>query len=129
MTKIVLAFQVGEEIATTSEEILDAVDSVIEDGPAGMRRRKSSAGKANSRLSRRRALVLCLALGMVRPCVTDMQQGNDLRRTVSEAIQRTVSTSFQVPPTLVSQVSLATTMKQTNFVGEQEDLQKLTTLQ
>jgi hypothetical protein len=29
----------------------------------------------------------------------------------------------------VSQVSLATTLKQTNLLGEQEDLQKLTTLQ
>lgn len=126
--------QTFEEIATTSGEILDAVDSVIEDGPAaGMRRR---SGKVNSRTSRRRALVMCLALGMVRPCAGNvagnLQQGIDLRRTVSEAVQRTASSSsssFQVPTTLVSQVSLATTMKQTNFMGEKEDLQKLTTLQ
>ncbi|KAG0588911.1 hypothetical protein M758_2G231600 [Ceratodon purpureus] len=123
--------KVGEEIAATSGEILDAVDSVIEDGPAGMQRRRN--GKVNSRTSRRRALVMCLALGMVRPCASNvasnLQQGNDLRRTVSEAIQSTASSSFQVPATLVSQVSLATAMKQTNFMGEQEDLQKLTTLQ
>lgn len=125
--------KVSEEIATTSEEILDVVDSVIEKGSAGMRRPKSSSGKTNSRTSRRRALVMCLALGMVRPCASNvasnLQQGSDLRRTASEAIQRTASSSFQVPTALVSQVSLATTFKQTNFMGGQEDLQKLTTLQ
>lgn len=124
--------KVSEEIATTSSEILDAVDSVIEDGPVAMRVRKN-AGKVNSRISRRRALVTCLALGMVRPCVSNIEsnskQSNDLRRTSSAmpGIRRTTSSSFKVP--LVSQVSLATAMKQTNLLGEQEDLQKLTTLQ
>lgn len=126
--------QVGDEISTTSGEILDAVDAVIEEGSAaaGMRVRKS-AGKANSRTSRRRALVMCLALGMVRPCASNvagnLQAGNDLRRTASAmpALRRTESAV--APTTLVSQVSLATTLKQTNLLGEQEDLQKLTTLQ
>lgn len=117
--------KVGEEIAATSGEILDAVDAVIEDRAQS---RKSRAGKLNSRTSRRRALVMCLALGMVRPCASNLQQGTDLRRTVSEAVQKTTSSSSS-PTTLVSQVSLATAMKQTNFLGEPQDLQKLTTLQ
>jgi hypothetical protein len=113
----------SEEIATASEEILDAMDAVMEK-PAG---RRTSGSKANSsRTSRRRALVMCLALGMVRPCVSDVAHQEGLRRTVSEAVQRTAS-QMQVP--LVSQVSLATTMKQPNFMGEPQDLQKLTTLQ
>ncbi|KAG0625158.1 hypothetical protein M758_2G032100 [Ceratodon purpureus] len=126
--------KVGDEIATKSEEILDAVDAVIEEGPAAMRVRKSG-GKTNSRTSRRRALVMCLALGMVRPCASNvadnMQASTDLRRTASAmpALRRTESSSFKAPSTLVSQVSLATTLKQTNLLGEQEDLQKLTTLQ
>lgn len=128
--------QTFEEIATTSGEILDAVDSVIEEGPAAaMGRRRSTTGRTNSsRTSRRRALVMCLALGMVRPCASNMasnlqQSNNDLRRTVSEFIPRTASASLQVPTTLMSQVSLATSLKQTNLLGGQEDLQKLTTLQ
>jgi len=126
--------KVGDEIATTSGEILDAVDAVIEEGPAAMRVRKS-AGKSNSRTSRRRALVMCLALGMVRPCASnvasDLQSSTDLRRTASAmpALTRTASSPFKAPTALVSQVSLATTLKQTNLLGEQEDLQKLTTLQ
>jgi len=124
---------VVDEIATTSGEVLDAaVESVIGDAavPAGsMRVRKT--GKASSRTNRRRALVMCLALGMVRPCASNMDSDSsaaDLRRTASErpALQRTAS---KVPSTLQSQVSLATTMKQTNLLGEQEDLQKLTSLQ
>ncbi len=126
--------KVGDEIATTSVEILDAVDTVIEEGPAAMRVRKS-VGMTNSRTSRRRALVMCLALGMVRPCASDvasnMQSSTDMRRTASAmpALRRTESSSFKAPATLVSQVSLATTLKQTNLLGEQEDFQKLTTLQ
>jgi hypothetical protein len=123
--------QVGDEVATTSGETLDAV---VEEGPAAMRVRKSS-GKANSRTSRRRALVMCLALGMVRPCASNitgnLQTNTDLRRTASAmpALRRTESTSFKTPAGLMSQVSLATTLKQTNLLGEQEDGQKLTTLQ
>lgn len=123
--------QVGDEVATTSGETLDAV---VEEGLAAMRVRKSS-GKANSRTSRRRALVMCLALGMVRPCASnitgDLQTNTDLRRTASAmpALRRTESTSFKTPAALMSQVSLATTLKQTNLLGEQEDGQKLTTLQ
>lgn len=126
--------KVGDEIATTSGEILDAVDAVVEEGPAAMRVRKC-AGKANSRTSRRRALVMCLALGMVRPCASNvasnLQSGTDLRRTASAmpAMRRNESSSFKAPTTLVSQVSLATKLKHTNLLGEQEDLQKLTTLQ
>lgn len=124
---------VVDEIATTSGEVLDAaVESVIGDAaaPAGsMRVRK--AGKANTRTNRRRALVMCLALGMVRPCASNVDSDSsaaDLRRTASDmpALRRTAS---KVPSTLLSQVSLATTMKQTNLLGEQEDLQKLTSLQ
>jgi len=124
---------VVDEIATTSVEVLDAaVESVIGDAaiPAGpMRVRK--AGKSNSRTNRRRALVMCLALGMVRPCASNVDSDSsaaDLRRTASDmpALRRTAS---KVPSTLLSQVSLATTMKQTNLLGEQEDLQKLTSLQ
>jgi len=124
---------VADEIATTSGEALDAaVESVIGDAgaPAGsMRVRK--AGKASSRTNRRRALVMCLALGMVRPCASNVDSDSsaaDLRRTASDmpALRRTAS---KVPSTLLSQVSLATTMKQTNLLGEEEDLQKLTSLQ
>jgi uncharacterized protein YhdP len=78
--------------------------------------------------------VMCLALGMVRPCASNvagnLQAGSDLRRTASAMpapLRRTESSV--VPANLVSQVSLATTLKQTNLLGEQEDLQKLTTLQ
>lgn len=120
--------QVGNEVATTSGEVLNAV---VEEGPAAMRVRKSSS-KANSRTSRRRALVMCLALGMVRPCASNIAQTNtDLRRTASAmpALRRTESTLFKTPAALISQVSLATTLKQTNLLGEQEDGQKLTTLQ
>jgi len=122
--------KVGEDIATTSGEILDAVDSVIEEGTPSRGRRSKTAGKMNSRMSRRRALVMCLALGMVRPCAsTGESGGGDLRRTVSELpIAR--STSMQVGESLLmSQVSLATSLKQTNVFGQKEDLQKLTTLQ
>lgn len=122
-----------DEVATASGEALDAaVESVIGDAavPAGsMRVRKT--GKANTRMNRRRALVMCLALGMVRPCASNVDSDSnaaDLRRTASErpALERTAS---KVPSTLLSQVSLATTMKQTNLLGEKEDLQKLTSLQ
>jgi hypothetical protein len=95
---------------------------------AGSMRVRKSAGKANSRTSRRRALVMCLALGMVRPCASTVensessqQQNVDLRRTVSAmpALRRTSSSSFKAPGSgLVSQVSLATTMKQTNLLGD-----------
>lgn len=120
--------KVGEDIATTSGEILDAVDSVIEEGTTSRGRRRTS-GKMNSRMSRRRALVMCLALGMVRPCASTGESSGDLRRTVSEVpIART--TSMQVGGSLLmSQVSLATSLKQTNVFGQKEDLQKLTTLQ
>jgi len=122
--------KVGEDIATTSGEILDAVDAVIEEGtPSRSGRRSRTTGKMNSRMSRRRALVMCLALGMVRPCASTGESGGDLRRTVSELpIART--TSMQVGGSgLMSQVSLATSLKQTNVFGQKEDLQKLTTLQ
>jgi len=127
--------KVGEDIATTSGDILDAVDSVIEEGTTSRGRRSRTAGKMNSRLSRRRALVMCLALGMVRPCASTGESGGqessggDLRRTMSEfPIAR--STSMQVGGSLLmSQVSLATSLKQTNVFGQKEDLQKLTTLQ
>jgi len=123
--------KVGEDIATTSGEILDAVDSVIEEGTTSRGRRSRTTGKMNSRTSRRRALVMCLALGMVRPCASTGESGSgaDLRRTVSELpIART--TSMQVGGSLLmSQVSLATSLKQTNVFGQKEDLQKLTTLQ
>lgn len=129
----VLSSQIGEEIATTSGNILDAVDSVMEDGTAAMGIRRGG-GKANSsRTSRRRALVMCLALGVVRPCATNVASSlpqNDLRRTSSATIRRTSSASFKVPSSnLISQVSLASAMKQTNLLGDREDLQKLTTLQ
>lgn len=116
--------KVGEEIATTSNEILDVVDSVIEEGAATMKVRKSS-GKMASRTSRRRALVMCLALGMVRPCasnVANSMQSNNLRRTVSAGIRRTTSASFKVPNGLVSQVSLASTLQATNLLGGEDDL-------
>jgi hypothetical protein len=128
---------VVDEIATTSGGILDStVESPVEivtgDAavPAGpMRVRKT--GKANSRTNRRRALVMCLALGMVRPCASNADSSSsaaDLRRTASDmpALRRT---ALKVPSTLLSQVSLATTMKQTNLLGEKEDFQKLTSLQ
>lgn len=127
--------KVGEDLATTSGEILDAVDSAIEEGTSSRGRRSRASGKMNSRMSRRRALVMCLALGMVRPCASTGESGvqesngGDLRRTMSELpIART--TSMQVGGNvLMSQVSLATSLKQTNAFGQKEDLQKLTTLQ
>jgi hypothetical protein len=113
-------------VTQTTGETLHAVDAVMDEaGAPGARR---AAGKANSRTSRRRALVLCLALGMVRPCASSLhgslQGGSELRRTVSESVVRRTTASA-----IVSQVSLATALKQTNLLGEQEDLQKLTTLQ
>lgn len=68
----VLSSQVGEEIATMSGSILNVVDSVVEDGAAAMGVRRGG-GKANSsRTSRRRVLVMCLTLGVVRPCATNV---------------------------------------------------------
>jgi hypothetical protein len=137
------AVKIGEEIATSAEGILDAVrSSVAQDGSTSNMHVKKSPGKATTKTSRRRALAMCLALGMVGPRVSNasaassnpaaLPNATDLRRTVSAMpLRRTSSSSmaFRMPSQLVSQVSLATSLKQTNLLGEKEDIQKLTTIQ
>ena len=137
------AAKIGEDIATSAEGVLDAVrSSVAQDGPTSNMHVKRSPGKAATKTSRRRALAMCLALGMVGPRVSNAsaassnpaasQNATDLRRTVSAIpLRRTSSSSmsFRMPSQLVSQVSLATSLKQTNLLGEKEDIQKLTTIQ
>jgi hypothetical protein len=138
------AAKIGEEIATSAEGILDVVrSSVAQDGSTSTMHVKKSPGKATTKTSRRRALAMCLALGMVGPRVSNAAAASsnpaaaspnaaDLRRTVSAMpLRRTTSSSmaFRMPSQLVSQVSLATSLKQTNLLGEKEDIQKLTTIQ
>lgn len=119
-----------DELSTVAGEVVESVES--EEQAGAIKVRKTGGSKSNSKTSRRRALVMCLALGMVRPCASNVEGSStsgavDLRRTASAMpLRRTTS---NVPRTLLSQVSLATTMKQTNLLGEQEDLQKLTSLQ
>lgn len=136
-TTPVVEESVGVSATPAVEALEDAAEVLEADVAPGAMRVRKSAGKANSRTSRRRALVMCLALGMVRPCASNTESNNsqqvtaDLRRTASAmpALRRTASSFKATGSSLISQVSLATTMKQTNLLGEPEDLQKLTSLQ
>lgn len=116
-----LVRQVSEDVVTTSGEFLDAVDSGIEAGAVNMRVRKSS-GKSATRTSRRRALVMCLALGMVPKNVTGGIQNGDLRRTTSTSLRRSASSSFTVSGNLSTQVSIASSLKAANLLDDKEDL-------
>lgn len=116
-----LVRQVSEDVATISGEFLDAVDSEIEAGAANMRVRKLS-GKSATRTSRRRALVMCLALGMIPKNVIGGIQNGDLRRTTSTSLRRSASSSFTVSGNLSTQVSIASSLKAANLLGDKEDL-------
>ena len=116
-----LVRQVSEDVVNTSGEFLDAVDSGIEAGAVSMRVRKSS-GKSATRTSRRRALVMCLALGMVPNNVTGGIQNGDLRRTTSTSLRRSASSSFTVSGNLSTQVSIASSLKAANLLDDKEDL-------
>jgi len=114
-----LAVQEGPEedssveklVSQVSEDFGEAVESVIEDPASTMRVRRSS-GKSATRTSRRRALVMCLALGMVRPLSSNVAGGS---------IRRTASSSFTVSGNLTSQVSIASSLKAANLLEDKED--------
>nr|PNR59985.1 hypothetical protein PHYPA_002777 [Physcomitrium patens] len=110
-----------DSIATTSSDLSEVVDVVEEDaGGANIRVRKAS-GKAGTRTSRRRALVMCLALGMVRPIsgnATGGLQAGNLRRTTSTNLRRSASSSFTVSGNLQSQVSIASSLKAANLLDD-----------
>ena len=115
-----LVSQVSEDF----EEVVESVvESVVEDPASTMRVRKSS-GKSATRTSRRRALVMCLALGMVRPCASNVTGGmgtGSIRRTASSGLRRSASSSFTVSGNLSSQVSIASSLKAANLLEDKED--------
>lgn len=114
---------VAQLVSQVSEDFADAVESVVEDPASAMRVRRSS-GKSATRTSRRRALVMCLALGMVRPCASNVAGGlgtGSIRRTASSGLRRSASTSFTVSGNLSSQVSIASSLKATNLFDDKED--------
>lgn len=110
-----LVSQVSEDYA----EVVDGVDAAPED-PASTIRVRRSSGKPGTRTSRRRALVMCLALGMVRPSVGNIT-GGSIRRTASSGLQRSASSSFAVSGNLSSQVSIASSLKAANLLEDKED--------
>lgn len=125
-----LAVQQGAEhesvtklVSQVSEDFEESVESVIEDPASSMRVRRSS-GKSATRTSRRRALVMCLALGMVRPCASNVAGGmgtGSIRRTASSGLRRSASSSFTVSGNLSSQVSIASSLKAANLLEDKED--------
>lgn len=105
-------------VSQVSEDFGDAVESVVEDPSATTMRVRRSSGKSATRTSRRRALVMCLALGVVRPCAGNVAGGMGIQ---TGNIRRTASSSFTVSGNLSSQVSIASSMKAANLLEDKED--------
>lgn len=106
-----------DEEAADDELVRQISDSFEDPSAAGMRVRRASGKNRVTRTSRRRALVMCLALGMVRPVTA----AGGIRRTASSGLHRSASSGFTVSGGLASQVSIASSLKAANLLDDKEE--------
>lgn len=104
-----------ESILESSNEFLETVNAVVADVVDGQKYLKET-GRTKPMPMKRRSLVVCLALGAMRPYVSDVEQRlTNLRRTSSNTFAKTCA--------LVSQLSFGAS-KAGKFIAEQRELEE-----
>lgn len=104
-----------ENILDSSSEFLETINAVVADVVDGQKYLKET-GRTKPRPMKRRSLVVCLALGVMRPYVSDVEQRlTNLRRTSSNTFAKTCA--------LVSQLSFGAS-KAGRYIAEQRELEE-----